>query len=149
MTWTYDSSDPGATDKDQVRLMIGDTDETDEQLQDQEIAHFLTLYITVGAAAVASARAIMAKFARKVTKAVGDLRISLSDRYRHYQDLVAYLETVAESTDPYQVYAAGQSVSEADADAQDTNLPQPGFKVGMHDYPLVSRRADTRDPFLS
>ncbi len=145
MTWTYDSSAPGDTDRDQIRLMIGDVDTTDQQLTDEEIAYYVTTYTTVGASAVAAARAIMARYARLVSKSVGDLRISLSDRHTHYKELVAYLESVAESSDPWQVYAGGQSVAEIDADDADTDLPTSSFRRGQFDIP----RRSPRDPFVT
>ncbi len=113
--------------------MVGDTDSTDEQLQDEEIAYFLTTYTSVGTAAVHAARAIMAKISRQVTKAVGDLRISLSDRWKHYVELVDYLEGLALFDDPYQIYSGGLSIADATTDRADTDLSQPAFEVGMHD----------------
>ena len=145
MTWTYDSSDPGATDKDQIRLMVGDTDTSDQLLQDQEIAYFLTTYTTVGSAAVASARAILSIFARQVTKAVGDLRISASDRFKAYQEHLANLEDMALATDPYEIYAGGLSDAEVETDRADEDLRQARFRVGIHDFPRTAEPEDPRD----
>ncbi len=135
MTWTYDSSDPGASDKDQIRLMVGDTDTSDQLMQDEEITYFVTTYTTVGSAAVAVARAILSVFARQVTKAVGDLRINASDRYKAYAEHIANLEELALASDPYQIYVGGQSFDEINSDLRDIDLPQGRFAVGMHDYP--------------
>ncbi len=150
MAWTYDSSDPGATDKDQVRLMVGDTDTNDQLLADEEIAHFLTIYITVGNAAVQSARAIMAQFTRQVTRAVGDLKINLSDRAKAYKELIIELSEMADASDPFQIYMGNQSLADRDADRVDTDLPQPPFEVGMTDYtPRMGANQRFEDPRVS
>jgi hypothetical protein len=57
MTWTYTITDLSTSQKDQVRLLIGDTVQTDHQLQDEEIAYLLTQRSSVyGAAADAADR---------------------------------------------------------------------------------------------
>lgn len=134
MTWTYNDLDPGATDKDQVRLMVGDTDTTDQQLTDEEVTHFLTTYVTIGNAAVHAARAILAEVSRQVTRAVGDLRINLSDRAKAYRELIKDLEEMADASDPWQIYMGNQSLADRDTDRANTDLPQPPFEIGMHDY---------------
>lgn len=149
MTWTYDDTDPGGSDKDQVRLMVGDTDSADEQLTDEEITYFLTTYTTVGSAAVYAARAILAEVSRQVTRAVGDLRISLSDRAKAYRELIKDLEEMADASDPWQVYMGNQSLADRDADRANTDLGQPPFEVGMHDYTAKQHQHQHReqDPF--
>lgn len=150
MAWTYDSSNPGATDKDQVRLMVGDTDTSDQLLTDEEITHFLTTYITVGNAAVQSARAIMAMFTRQVTRAVGDLKINLSDRARAYRELIVELAEMADASDPFQIYMGNQSLADGRADRTNTDLPQPPFEVGMTDYtPRMGANQRFEDPLIS
>ncbi len=141
MAWNYDPEDL-STDLNRVRLMVGDTDEDDPQLSDEEIEYLVDTYAGVETAAVHAARAIMAQYARLVTKAVGDLRISLSDRHAHYKELVDYLETIAATSDPYTFYIGGQSFDEIDSDARDIDLPPGRFAVGMHDFPRtgVSQR---------
>ncbi|KKN54427.1 hypothetical protein LCGC14_0592250 [marine sediment metagenome] len=150
MTWSYDSSDPGATSKDQVRLMVGDTDTADQLLTDEEIAHFLTTYLTVGNAAVQSARAIMAQFTRQVTRAVGDLKINLSDRAKAYKELIVELTEMADASDPFQIYAGGLSLADRNEDRANVDLPQPPFEVGMTDYtPRMGANQRFEDPLVS
>lgn len=152
MTWTYDPTDLAKT-KNRVRLMVGDTDAGDPQLSDEEIQYFLDVYGTLGGAALNAARAIQAQYARQVTKAVGDLRISLSDRHKQYAQTVAELEGLADAVDPWQIYVGGQSQSEDRTDAQDTDLPQPRSRIGVHDFAGTGLPpdfpADPLDPFLS
>lgn len=63
MAFSYDAS---ALEKDLnwVRFRVGDTDSTDAQLDDAEITALISLHQSRELAAVASARAIAAKYAR-------------------------------------------------------------------------------------
>jgi len=90
MVWSYNSE--LTTDKDKVRFYIGDTDQTDQLLQDEEINSLLTKTTNVLLAAVHAAKAIAAKFSRQADKSVGDLRISLSQKAQTYMALAADLE---------------------------------------------------------
>lgn len=94
MTWSYNSS--LASDKDKVRLLTGDTDTTDQLLQDEEINYLLTETGNVLLAAGRAARAIAAKFARQADKEVGDLRVSLSQKAEAYRKLADDLEKRAD-----------------------------------------------------
>jgi hypothetical protein len=81
MTWTY-TGDPSVSDRDKVRFLIGDTDTTDQLINDEEIAWALDL---TGDDIYQSAHDLCitlgAKFARLATsKSVGGLSLSYSDR---------------------------------------------------------------------
>ena len=64
MTWSYDNTVLSTSNKDAVRLIIGDTDTADQLLADEEIDYYLTKHGVVLRAASESARAVAAKFAR-------------------------------------------------------------------------------------
>jgi len=115
MTWTYD--DPSANDRDKVRLLIGDTDQTDQLLSDEEITYLLDEWGTVYLAAARAAKVIAAKFSRQADKSVGDLRISLSQKAQMYMSLANDLERLAMTTSVY------PSWEEPEEDAR--------FEVGM------------------
>jgi hypothetical protein len=91
MTWSYNSN-PLTSNLDAVRFLVGDTDITDTQLQDEEITYLLTVEGGVRFAAYKAAKAIASKYARKVDRNVGDLRISFSQKYRQYLDLAQALK---------------------------------------------------------
>ena len=59
MSWSYDTSLP--TNKDKVRVSIGDTDSSDQQLSDEEINALLTVHGSVRSTAIAVARMLAAK----------------------------------------------------------------------------------------
>jgi len=115
MTWSYDSS--LATDKDKVRFYIGDTDTNDQLLQDEEISFLLAEVSNVLLAAAHAAKAIAAKFSRQADKAIGDLRISLSQKARTYMTLAADLEKRALTSSAYPTW------QEPEEDAR--------FEIGM------------------
>lgn len=99
MTWTYDASALGtstaAERRNTVRLLVGDTDTNDQQVQDEEIAFALSEYNNrVYYAASWIARAISSKYARLVTtKLDGALSAEyndLSEKYRKLSDNLEY-----------------------------------------------------------
>ena len=142
MTFTYSDTDI-TTDLAKVRLLIGDTVSPGD-LTDEEINFFLTTYTTVGPAAVASVRALIANFAGVVDKAVGDLKITASQKFKHYVAMLPVIEAAASATDPLEMYSGGIQVSEEDTDDADTSISQPRFKIGMHDLnaPIGTLRDD-------
>lgn len=132
MGWTYDAS---ALDQplNAVRLEVGDTNSLRPELQDEEIAVFIANSTsTIGAAALA-ARALAAKYATSVDKWVGDLKILASQRHRAYLEIQARLEQQAFRHGVPS--AGGIRVSQKAAQAANTDLVKPSFRVGMHDNP--------------
>lgn len=81
-----------ATDLDMVRLAVGDTDETDPLLLDDEIQALLDKHATdsvvqVTAAAADAASAIAAKFARGYNFTTDGQSFNRSERVNHYTAL--------------------------------------------------------------
>ena len=142
MTFTYTGLD-FSTDLAKVRLLIGDTVSPGD-LTDEEIAYFLALYTTVGGAAIAAVRALIANFASVVDKAVGDLKISASQKFKHYTAMLPIIEASAAATDQTEMYAGGIQQSEEDDDDANTSITHPRFKIGMHDEdtPVDTLRSD-------
>lgn len=95
MTWTYGRA-PGttsaATRRDAVRLLVGDTDTTDQQVADEEIAFALSqgsddIYV----AGAVICRALSGKYARLVDSSVESVSASYSQRATQYAELAARL----------------------------------------------------------
>jgi hypothetical protein len=124
MTWTY-SGDPSASAKDAVRFTIGDTDDTDELISDEEVTYLISIHNGVGMASVGAARAIAAKYSRKAdqSRAVGDL--SLSQQYSqqsfNYHHLADHLLAIASGID-------APPLAQANADALGAE-----FTIGLLD----------------
>lgn len=98
MTWTY-SGDPGASDKDEIRFLVGDTNADAPLVQDEEIAYILTIHAGDDSinyqAAADVAEAIAAQFARKAQRSIGPLAISAEQQYEHYVDVAKRLRGLA------------------------------------------------------
>jgi hypothetical protein len=133
MSWRY-SGDPADSSGDMVRFLVGDTNTTDQQITDEEIAWLLTEESTVYLAAAAAARAIGAKYARQVDKAVGDLRLSASQRAAHYRDLAATLTRRAQIAGAVP-FAGGISAASKQTLNDDTDRVRPAFSRDMQSVP--------------
>lgn len=96
MTWTY-SGNPGASDRDEVRFLIQDTDTNDQLLSNEEIDYLLTSYVDPYSAAVAAIVSLIGKAARseEESKSVGDLSLSrkAGARLAQWEALKRHLET--------------------------------------------------------
>lgn len=132
MTWTY-SGDPSSTNRDAVRFLIGDTDNTSQLVTDEEIAYMLTQEGSTSSAAARVCRSLAAKYARFMDQSVGDLNISYSQRFKQFSEMAAKLESDASSRVGIP-YAGGISQSDKDSRESDTDRVLPASKVGVHDY---------------
>ena len=123
MAFNY-SGDPTSSTRDEVRFLIGDTDSTDAQLQDLEVDYLLSKYTTAAKAALAACLALASRYARLCDKAVGDLRISYSQRQKQYLDLARELGRRT----PIRPWAGGLSSAGKDAANDDTDRIVPAFQ---------------------
>ena len=87
MAWSY-SGNPGESAKDNVRFLIGDTDNCDQLLQDGEITYLLSLYNNAPLnAALRCCEMIAAKFSREADQSVGRVSQNYSQKARAYRAL--------------------------------------------------------------
>ncbi|MGH9202204.1 MAG: hypothetical protein ACRD2A_13325 [Vicinamibacterales bacterium] len=132
MTWSY-SQDPTQSTRDAVRFLVGDTDENDPQLQNEEIDYLITKYVVAELAATQAARTLAARYSRYADRVIGELRISYSQRAANYRELVITLTELASTAGGVpRPYAGGIRVSDKDVDEADTDVPGR-FRMGMHD----------------
>ena len=97
ISWSY-SGNPAASNLDEVRWWIGDTDTDDQQLQDAEINFAISATGDNKRAAAWCARALKAKYSREVdirTGADGEFRANLSSLAKAYGELADFLESSA------------------------------------------------------
>lgn len=100
MAWSY-SGNPGANNRDSVRFLLGDTDDTDEQLQDEEVDWLLsTNNDDVYEAAIDGAMSLVAKYSRMVNRTVGDLSVEAQEYVTHYNVLIERLKTMRSRKKP-------------------------------------------------
>lgn len=134
MAWTY-SGDPATSDRDKVRFLIGDTDSTDQLLQDAEIAYVITeAGGSIYQAAHDAAYAVASKFSRMATsKSVGDLSLSYSDRAKAFFDLANELLELGARREPPTPWISPSNIVRA----SDKTLPPSNgteFYTGEFDY---------------
>jgi hypothetical protein len=137
--WTY-SGDPSNSDRDAVRLAISDTDESSPLLFDSEIDYTLTQFANPLLAAAQLARTLAGKFAQKVNKSVGDLRISYSDIAKNYRALADDLQEQGEATG-VQIYAGGTSKADMRAVASNSDRPHDPFRRKQFNIPNAADTA--------
>ncbi len=133
MAWNY-SGDPSKSDRDAVRFLIGDTDRDDPQLQDEEITWLISQTQSQYEAAIAACDAIIAHYAREVSRTVGSLSVQAQTRQAHYRDLRADLRERMASLQPVADIYFGNEDDEERA-----------FALGMHDNPDSNRQYEEVD----
>lgn len=86
MTWSY-GGDPTNDKVDEIRFLIGDTNQTDQHVSDEEIRYLLNTYGNALLAAAYAALAIAAKFSRLASKSLGKMSIQLNQKAQAYHQL--------------------------------------------------------------
>jgi hypothetical protein len=133
VSWTY-SGDPSTSTRDALRFLIQDTDSSAQVFSDEELDYLLTEQSDVPLqAAIQAAEIAISTYARKADRSVGDLSISYSQISSNYQKLLTVLRrrTAVETLAPY---AGGISISDKQANLDDTDLVRPSAYRGMHDH---------------
>jgi hypothetical protein len=130
MTWTY-GGDPDANDRDEVRFLVGDTDTTDQQITDEEIAYCVSKGGGNYMAAALASEAIAASYARDVDVKNGPAQEWASQRYKHYKDKATELRKRGGAF--VKPIFGGQSLADKDSLNSDSDVPQPYFRRGMSD----------------
>lgn len=138
MAWTYTAVPFTASTqgkRDTVRFLVGDTDTTDQQLQDSEVDGLISAEVDVYLAALAACGVLSARYSRRASKSVGNLSIQYSNISKQYAELRASIERQALRHNAPTPYAGGISQSDMEGDQGDDDLVQPNFTVGMDDNP--------------
>ena len=141
MSWSYSASDLTTTTSagriNTVRLLVGDTDTTDQLVQNEEITFALSQTgDNVYYAAVWICRTIAAKFSRMVTTTLdGALSANYSDKAKQYNQLAVQIEAQGKKTSgkALGVSAGGISVSAMDLANATTDRVTPAFGVTQFD----------------
>lgn len=134
MAWSYDERNLNTTDAlgrlNATRFLIGDTNEDDQQVQDEEVAFALAqANNNTYFAGAFLCRTIAAKYSRNVdVKIGGSLEETSSQLQAHYLELAEALEYQAQKTGGLLgIKAGGVTVSSVDANRSNTNRVQPEF----------------------
>jgi hypothetical protein len=137
-TFTY-SGDPANNARDAVRFYVGDVDEDRPLLCDDEVDFTLVEHTNQRLAAAVCADALQAKFTREATQKVGDISKNLSDVAKAFAALATKLRREAGKRALPSFPAISQAFK--DSRAQDTDLVQPDFPVGLGDNPWAVQLA--------
>ena len=137
MTWSYLSSEPGSSDRSWVRFNVGDNASDAQEMQDEEIDLLLASEGSKERAAIAAARALGARFARRADKQIGRLRIASGRVSENFFRLAAELEKglSRQAGGTEGIYAGGISISDKESEESDTDRVDPGFERQQFDNP--------------
>jgi len=128
VTWTYDTS--LGTTRDEVRLLIGDTDTTAQLFSDEEIAAVLASAGGVRAAAAELALNLSARYARKADVGSGPLSVSWSQVSKQFAELAARLRSTGTGASIPVIVVGGSSRAQQQRMRSDTDLIQPDIRRG-------------------
>lgn len=142
MTWTYGGA-PGtttsATRRDAVRLLVGDTDTTDQQMTDEEIAFALSQASDdIYNASALLCRALSGKYARLVDTSVESVSSSYSQRAKQYAELAVRLTKEGKRMGSVGLgvpVAGGMSISEMEGVENDTDRVPSAFRIEQFSNP--------------
>jgi len=131
MSFSYDET---KLDKEMnvIRLYLGDTDENDPLLQDEEIVFIQGKKTTLTKRIAACCRLICAQLARKVDYKLSLLSEKAGVKYERYKDQADRYEAMGSLSYPW---AASVDVALKEANEDDTSVVQPKFKKGQMDHP--------------
>lgn len=141
MAWSYNAADLNTTTAsgrlNTVRLLVGDTDSTDQLVQNEEIIFALSqVGNNVYYAGSWVCRVIAAKFSRMVdTQLDGALSANYSDRAKQFQQLSVQIEAQGKKTSgkALGVFAGGISVNQVAVANQDADRVKPAFSINQFD----------------
>lgn len=138
MAWNY-SGNPAASDLDQVRFLVGDTDSTDPLVQDAEITFAIDAQATLELAAAMVLRALAAKFSRQASWRVGDVAATnVAAVAKAFKDRADELDPEGVTLGDSNLAApsfGGLTISEKETLDADEDAVQPIFKKGLNDIP--------------
>jgi hypothetical protein len=137
MSWNY-TKGPVNADRDKVRFYVGDTDESDQLVQDEEIAFAVAEHSDLRIAAAMVLRALAAKHSRLGSISVGSVSQTLTTIAKAFADRAKELDPFGYSIGGVLLLTpkfGGLSISEKEVLADDTDAVQPSFAKGMNDIP--------------
>ena len=145
--FTYNLAEGLITERDEVRLLIGDTVEEEHNLEDEEIDFFLREECNKYFAAAAAANALMQKLAGGYfeDQKVGETRL----RTKRINELKILVDQLRQRGMAKQLPSSGGLFkSETDAMLSTNDIRDGDFFRGMHDMPATTKRSrNSRDLF--
>jgi hypothetical protein len=151
MTWTYTPASLDITLStgrlNAVRLLVGDTDSGDQQIQDEEVYFALAQSSdNIYNAAIFVCRLIASKYSRLVTTmADRGVATNYSDLIAHYNTLSIQLGNLAKkvSGKTLGIGVGGVLISDMYTNEVDTNRVAPEFAINQFDNPTSETSANS------
>lgn len=148
MSFSY-TGNPSDSEVDAVRFLVGDNQEDEHFLEDEEIiflSSLWTLQYSIYWTAAMAAEAIAAKFTREVTFNSDSQTVSTSELQQKYLTLAEKLRTL------HRAYQSGADVDVGGmllGEQKDPTVKPLAFGRAMHDNPAAGRQdyGDYRDEF--
>ena len=133
MAWSFDES--LSTNRDKVRLKIGDTNTNDQILANETIDALLTEHSSdVMLTTISCVRAIIAKFSRELSRGAIGMSADMTVFVAHYQDLLSDLIKQNRGNSGVR-YKSAFSDSRKETIENDDDYVRPFAAVGRDDYP--------------
>lgn len=133
MAWTYNLSSLGTSPLFQVRYLMGDTVQTQQQVQDEEITFALTQRSSIYGTAAMVCRSLASRLAREADTVDKDIRTTLSARSRGYLRMSIAFEQQASARSGALPYAGGISIADKLQNELDADRVPPNFSIGLTD----------------
>jgi hypothetical protein len=133
VTKTYDPTVLATSAKDRIRHRIGDVRTKDAVLEDEEIAYELSLSTNEAIVALRCARLALNRVRQDVDSSGAGVNVSRSQKFQHFKDVISELELEAMGT--VNIVLTGASKAERDALAEDPDVPEAPFSIGMDRHP--------------
>lgn len=151
MGWSYNVSLIYNYGKDYIRFLVGDTQTTDQQLQDEEILATMATRSTPYGAAAELCLALSTKFSRMVDQSAGSFKIAYSNMAKAYASRALQYEQKAALEGSGNPYAGGISIADMQSQEGNSDRVNPIFTIGMDDNtsPDPSSGPETEDMVTS
>ncbi len=135
-TWTYDATALATSEKDQIRLLVGDTDSGAWLLADQEITFAISTSRNVWAAAAQCAENIGFLFTRRVDVKLGRaMQITYSKTAKQYFELAKWLRGKSMASGGVVPYIGGAYMADKEAIGENEALVAPLFTKTQQQNP--------------
>lgn len=138
MSWSYNSDEPGASPKDEVRFEIQDINEKAPLLEDGEILFALTQEGEVVLAAAARCCEVLSRrFAEQADTQFGSVKATYSKQAAVFAERAKEIRERSQAM--HAPFAGGISRSEKRADRRNKNRVDIPFRVGQFRNPFRER----------
>ena len=134
MAFTY-TTDPENVPLDALRLLVSDTDDHNQLLQDAELSYFLSTSSSIKAAAAQACRALATQFSRMADEVTGQVEVRWQQRAAEYAKRAKDYEdelTSIGSKNP-DVFTGGTSLADVAARNANTDRTPDTFSMGQTD----------------